>query len=384
MLRWTHFTRLFLGLPLLALASCRPGTDVGLEPTPPLPSTGVVISAWHQGLCFLVSRDDRLMIASAQVVSAQEELEVIFPVVEDGKIKSRHDLAVIQVTSVPEGVPELKLATANPAENTPVQTVLDSGSKVTLWAPRSTTVAGVTEVAFGAANGQRVSGPMVELALEGKYTKGSAGAPVIDESGQVVTVLTTGSARPRALGIEVAEANKLLSLAYQKMGTTVFNEACRKLELPKKEDAKKELEAAIGLFDKSLAINAKDAITYNERGAALSYLNRFDEAIKQYTKAVELNPQLARAYRNRASAYLHEGDSRREKGDMTGARESYDKAVADCTKAIDRDPKYIAAYERRSVAYTKLGKTDEAKRDLEAVTELSKPIWTSSGLIPDR
>jgi len=402
MLGWKLCGRLLLGLALLALASCRPGTDGGLDPTAPLPATAQVISSWHQGLGFLVDRDDRLMITSAQVAGAQDELDVVFPVLEDGKVKTRrdfyqkqprikgrvisvdppHDLAVIQLVSVPDGVTALKFAAGNAAENAAVQTVVDSGSKSTLWAPKSTSVVGPPFTGEFNLSNSRVASKMIELALDAKFAKGSAGAPVIDEAGDLVAVVTSGSPKPHVLGIEVAEARKLLGLSYRKMGTSAFNEGVRKLEASKKEDADKQFALAVTYCDKALVLNPNEALTHNERGAAMSFLNRFAEAIKEYTKALELNPQLARAYRNRGSAHFHEGEARQQKGDASGAAEEFDKAEADCTRAIKIDPKYIAAYQTRSLANTKLGKTDDAKKDLEAIAELSKLIWTSSG--PDR
>jgi tetratricopeptide (TPR) repeat protein len=124
-------------------------------------------------------------------------------------------------------------------------------------------------------------------------------------------------------------------------------------------------------------LNAKEALTHNERGAALSYLNRFDEAIKEYSKALELDRQLARAYRNRGSAYFHQGEALEKKGTEQGAKDEFKKAVDDCTKAIAIDPRYMAAYQTRGRAYAKLGEAALAKKDQDSVDVLS-------GSIPDR
>jgi S1-C subfamily serine protease len=229
MLGWKCCGRLIVVLALLALASCRQTTDTGLDPTPPLSASVQVSSSWHQGLGFLVDRDERLLITGAQVIgSGDEDLDVVFPVVEDGKVKSRrdfyqkqprikariinfdkpHDLAVLQlVEPVPEGIAELKLAATNPADNAPVQTVVDAGLKSTLWAPKSTSVVGTFAGEFNLPD-TRVSSRMVELALESKFGKGSVGAPVINEAGELVAVVTNGSPKAHVVAIEAAEATQ--------------------------------------------------------------------------------------------------------------------------------------------------------------------------------
>ena len=50
----------------------------------------------------------------------------------------------------------------------------------------------------------------------------------------------------------------------------------------------------------------------------------------EYTEAIRLDPNYARAYDSRANAY--------------GIKKDYDKAIDDCTKAIQIDPKYARAY----------------------------------------
>jgi tetratricopeptide (TPR) repeat protein len=51
-------------------------------------------------------------------------------------------------------------------------------------------------------------------------------------------------------------------------------------------------DEAITVFDKAIEINPQDSITWYSKGVALSYLNRLDEAIKAYDKSIEINPQI--------------------------------------------------------------------------------------------
>ena len=65
---------------------------------------------------------------------------------------------------------------------------------------------------------------------------------------------------------------------------------------------------------------AKVAIQHNDQGIALGEEGRYDEAITEFAKAIELNPNFAQAYSNRATAYMGKGE--------------FDKSIVDCSKAI--------------------------------------------------
>ena len=62
-----------------------------------------------------------------------------------------------------------------------------------------------------------------------------------------------------------------------------------------------------------------------------------DRAIEDYTKAIELKPNLAEAYNNLGAAYSDKGE--------------YDRAVADYTKAIELKPNLAETYNNRGNAY---------------------------------
>ena len=74
-----------------------------------------------------------------------------------------------------------------------------------------------------------------------------------------------------------------------------------------------------------------------------------DRAIGDFDKAIELDPQFAKAYNNRGNAYYRKGD--------------YDQAIV-------IDPKYADAYTVRGAAYYFLGDSDHAIVDLERALEL--------------
>lgn len=79
----------------------------------------------------------------------------------------------------------------------------------------------------------------------------------------------------------------------------------------------------------------------------------YNTAIEYYTKAINLNPNVAIYFGNRSIAYLR--------------TECFGYALADASKAISLDKTYIKGYYRRAASYMSLGKFKEALRDYEYV-----------------
>ncbi len=80
----------------------------------------------------------------------------------------------------------------------------------------------------------------------------------------------------------------------------------------------------------------------------------YNEAIELYSKAIEIDPNVAVYYGNRSLAYLK--------------TECFGYALNDATKAVELDKNYLKGYYRRAAAYMSLGKFKQALRDFEAVT----------------
>ena len=82
------------------------------------------------------------------------------------------------------------------------------------------------------------------------------------------------------------------------------------------------------------------------RGNAKAELKRYSEAIADYDKAIELDPNFALAYMNRGKA----------KAEL----KQYSEAIADYDKAIELDPNFALAYTNRGVTQ-KLNSNNIAK-----------------------
>jgi len=112
------------------------------------------------------------------------------------------------------------------------------------------------------------------------------------------------------------------------------------------------------------------SVTYYKNGKAKAELKDYKGAIDEYTKAIEVNPKYALAYRGRGAAKVQLDDYRGAITDFTkaieadqndtfsywdrgiarGAIDDNDGAIADLTKVIEINPKADSAYEYRGEA----------------------------------
>lgn len=83
----------------------------------------------------------------------------------------------------------------------------------------------------------------------------------------------------------------------------------------------------------------------------------FDSAIKEYSKVVELRPDLAEAYNNL-------GVAQKRKGELNKAAESFNKA-------LERRPDFTPALSNRGWIFAEQNKWAEARQDFEQALKLS-------------
>jgi len=98
---------------------------------------------------------------------------------------------------------------------------------------------------------------------------------------------------------------------------------------------------AISDYNKAIEINPNDAKAFYNRGWNKGNLKDHDGAISDYTKAIEINPQYAKAFFSR-------GWNKAELKDYYGA-------ISDYNKAIEINPQYAWAYNNRGIAKRKIG-----------------------------
>ena len=100
----------------------------------------------------------------------------------------------------------------------------------------------------------------------------------------------------------------------------------------------------------------------------LNCLRDFEKAVEEYTKAIELNPLLALAYYNRASARneMTKGSNR--------TKEDIDIIIADYTKAIEINPDFAGAYFNIGNIYSGMSDLKKALQYFRKVVEIKPEV----------
>ena len=134
-------------------------------------------------------------------------------------------------------------------------------------------------------------------------------------------------------------------------------EAQQSLEEGKRSlKANRYTEAALA-FTHALALRGNLADGYLFRGRANAGLGRGDLAIEDFSKVIQLQPERAEAYVERAAARLDQED--------------YSGAAADCEEVLKRDPRIALAYSMRARSLVHAGSLDRALEDLNRAVELA-------------
>lgn len=133
---------------------------------------------------------------------------------------------------------------------------------------------------------------------------------------------------------------------------------------------KKNIDLALKDFNKAIAINPQYQGAYNNRGLIYRSIGKYTQAIDDFNKAIDINLEQAITYYNRGGTYISLG--------------SYTQAINDFNRAIEIDSQYVNAYHRRGYAYNQLGMYTEALIDIDLSIELNPQdakIWQTRGII---
>jgi tetratricopeptide (TPR) repeat protein len=146
---------------------------------------------------------------------------------------------------------------------------------------------------------------------------------------------------------------------------------------------KGEVENAIKDSTEAIRLNPSKAFSYTQRGLAWRSKGDLDSAIKDYTEAIRLEPGNVFAHNNRGDALQAKGDSDGAIKDYDEAirldskdavhyynrglvwidKGEYDKAVKDFGEALRLDPKNSPAYCGRAWILSSKGETESAIKD---------------------
>lgn len=113
------------------------------------------------------------------------------------------------------------------------------------------------------------------------------------------------------------------------------------------------------LVNLQIARQPANAIGYLARAEIAMQDKQTNDALLDFDRAIQLNPNLARAWYGRARARF--------------AEEEYQLAIDDCTKALELEPAQ-PVYSLRGDAYLKVGKTDQAIEDFHKAKRLDPVV----------
>jgi tetratricopeptide (TPR) repeat protein len=146
------------------------------------------------------------------------------------------------------------------------------------------------------------------------------------------------------------------------------------------------VEQDVADYSEAITLDAKNAATFNNRGAAFAEMGEYDRAIADLNEAIRLTPTAAAAFYNRGLAYharrSSEDDKRAaadlsevirlkpqfadafyERATLYQSKGDYDSAIADYSEAIRINPKDVRALLNRGCAYRGKGDNDSAMAD---------------------
>ncbi len=128
--------------------------------------------------------------------------------------------------------------------------------------------------------------------------------------------------------------------------------------LPEITDAnfnQSELNKVLSEFSAKTGRRLSLARAYTNRGKCHVSRRRYTQAVDDFTKVIEMNPDDAGPYVYRATARLQD----------------FPKAIADFTRAIELNPNFAGAYFGRGIIYLNQDKFDLAAADFTKVLEIT-------------
>jgi tetratricopeptide (TPR) repeat protein len=133
---------------------------------------------------------------------------------------------------------------------------------------------------------------------------------------------------------------------------------------------KKNIDEAINNYDKAIELNPNFTEAYFNKGICLSNQQKKEEAIEVFNKAIEIANNDAELYLNRGYCYF--------------SLKNFRKAIKDFNKAIELRPNFSEAYCRKAACYQEMKKVEEALLEYKHAIEIndlhSKPILFQAAL----
>jgi tetratricopeptide (TPR) repeat protein/S1-C subfamily serine protease len=332
----------------------------------------------HRATGFIVDRQRRLLLTTAETVGRREKMDVVFPTTEAGQIvgdvrfyldnekrlrakggrvvgcvlatDARRNLALVELASIPEDVVEMRIAQELPAPGESVHAVGSPQGADTLWLYNG----GWVRQAGHANLGQTMDEPNpAVLLVQAPVAEGEGGGPLLNDKSQVVG-LVTGKSAPQqqiAYALTASEIKDFLAENKAKWEPHSAAEWCaRGLVFVKA----RLYDRALLDYNAALGVDPAFAQACSDRSHLQHLRGRDDLALADAERAIRLDDKLA-------SAYVHRAAVRTARGDHA-------EAAADCDIALRLDRDHALAHAVRAEARRQLGDLDRALTDAEVAT----------------
>jgi hypothetical protein len=224
----------------LATTSVARADDTALY-TKTLRGTGwIYVPGGGDGTCWVIDREQRLVITNKHVVGTGVDAEVMFPTYQDGKLltaagdylrlqdklivngkvlarDAKRDLALVQLERLPEGISALPLADASARLDEMLLSIGNSGlagkpiEQGTLWKMRTGRVVhkSFRVVLYNNVN-QKLETSLLNSDL--KTSAGDSGGPVVNGKGELVGVTSGGNGQD-SFAVDITEVREFMTQA---------------------------------------------------------------------------------------------------------------------------------------------------------------------------
>lgn len=132
-----------------------------------------------------------------------------------------------------------------------------------------------------------------------------------------------------------------------------------------------DLNVALDNISKSIELKNDWEISYFYRAVVHQAMKNYDDAILDYTKAIQINDKMTDAYYNRAQITLSRKDI---------INPDILKAISDLEKAIELDPKFVDALFALAAAHKKMASYHKALEYIEKLLQIEPDAVVAKAL----
>lgn len=245
---------------------------------------------------------------------------------------------------------------------------------------------GKYEITKGPIHSIRDSDKWIQMKF--KTDSGNSGGPILNSNDEVIGIVVGdtdcyGYAVPaNAVKMLLAQECRIEPLAQWQSRKQIRAYAC--MVRSQSKHSKSPYSEVINNLDEAIQLYPDYFLFYDNRGGTHRAVGQskvekgdltgayqhYQDAIADHTEAIRLCPDYAAAYDNRGLVKSDLGKSKIKEGNLTEAQQHFRDVIADHTEAIRLCPDYAAAYNNRADVKCHFGKSEDATRNIKAARNL--------------